>query len=213
MNDLPPIEFAFDLASPYSYLAATQVDALGQRLGAEVRWNPVLLGGIFKSVGNVPPAALPARGRYLLQDLARWAAVYGVPFVMPDVFPSNSLLAQRVLVATAARDGEPAMRRLALELFRRYWAENQDIANVETLRAGLDACAMPSDETLDAALAPANKKALLEATNDVVARGAFGLPVCFVGERMYFGNDRLVLLEATYPDGVPSARLIAPMTE
>lgn len=213
MSSTPPIQFYFDLASPYSYLAATQVDALGARLGAEVRWRPVSLGGIFKLTGNVPPAMLQARGRYMLQDLERWARVYGVPFVMPDVFPSNSLLAQRLLLAVQVAHGEPVMRDLALRVYALYWAHNRDVADPDTLRDALVALELDADAALAAAVTPDNKKALIDTTAELVERGAFGLPVCFVGEQMFFGNDRLTLLEATYPDGTPSARLIAPMTE
>ena len=187
MSSTPPIQVYFDLASPYSYLAATQVDALGARLGAEVRWRPVSLGGIFKLTGNVPPAMLQARGRYMLQDLQRWARVYGVPFAMPDVFPSNSLLAQRLLLAVQAAHGEPVMRT-SPSASTLYWAHNRDVADPETLREALVALELDADAALAAAVTPDNKRALIDKTTELVERGAFGLPVCFVEDQMFLGT-------------------------
>lgn len=211
MSDtLPPIEFMFDIASPYSYLASVQVDALAERLGTRCIWQPVLVGGIFAATGNTPPAMLPARGKYMLRDLEAWAAVYGVPFSFPADFPPNSLLAQRVLVAAARLHGHDRMRDAAHAMFRAYWVKGQNPTEAATLEAALAACGLDASTLLAKAVEPDNKQALKDATQRAVDRGAFGVPSLFVNERMYFGNDRLQLLEAEYPDGEPHMSLIAP---
>src|SRR5438132_32137 len=97
-------EFVFNVTSPYNYLASTQLKALRERTGCELRLHPVALGGIFKSTGRaeLPP---PPQLRWMTHDLARWAKKYGVPFRFPSAFPTRTLLAQRTIVAAAADHG------------------------------------------------------------------------------------------------------------
>ncbi len=180
------IEFFFDISSPYSYLAATQIDRLGQRAGAPVRWRPFLLGGVFKSTGNQPPAVLPARVPYLLEDLKRWAAHYGVPFQFPSIFPMNSLHAMRALVTLE----DAAVPEAAMGLFTAYWVDNHDLTRPEVLANVL------GEEPVVLAMRPEIKQELRQSTEEAIARGAFGAPTIFVGEQMFFGNDRLPFVEA-----------------
>lgn len=175
------LEFYYDVASPYTYLAATRVDQIGAQAGVDVVWRPFLLGAVFKATGNAPPALVRARGMYMLRDLGRWSAKMGEPFRFPSAFPIHSLLAQRVL--TAASDAErPA---LSLALMRAYWADNQDLSDRGVLESLVGA------ERIAAAETPANKGALRLATEEAVQRGAFGSPTFFVGSEMFFGNDRM----------------------
>ncbi len=181
------IEFFFDVASPYSYFAATQIGALGQRVGLPVVWRPFLLGGVFRAVGNQPPASLPARAPYLLADLHRWAAHYDVPFAFPSIFPMNSLLAMRALTAVP-QEGRP---EAALMLFRAYWVDNQDLTRPEVIARHL------GEQPVVAAVDPDIKGELKATTDEAVQRGAFGAPTIFIGEEMFFGNDRLHFVEKT----------------
>lgn len=179
------IEFFFDFASPYTYLAATQIEAVAQRAGAELIWRPFLLGGVFKSVGNAPPAVLAPRGAYMLQDLGRWARFYGVPLRFPSTFPVNSLLAMRALQGMSRAERPAAAHRV----FHAHWVEDRDISDPAVLTPLLG----------EAALARANdpevKDRLRRTTEEAVTRGAFGAPTFFVGETMFFGNDRLQFVE------------------
>src|SRR5262249_51194080 len=96
------LDFWFDLASPFAYLGATQIEALAAQLGARVRWRPLLLGGLFKQIGtpDVPLFAMcDAKRRYVGGELARWARWWDVPFVFPKKFPIRTVTAQRLLVA------------------------------------------------------------------------------------------------------------------
>lgn len=185
------VDFFFDPASPYTYLAATRMAALEQATGARVYWKPFVLGKCFEATGNRMPAAVPAKGRYLFGDLKLWAQHYGVPFRMPKIFPINSMLALRACCAV-----DDAQRpTLALALMQAYWSEGADIANPEVVgsiatAAGFDAAAL-----LAATQTPEVKDRLRELTDEAIARGVFGAPTFFVGEQMFWGNDRLVLLE------------------
>ena len=179
------IEFFFDVSSPYSYFAATQINAIGQRVGLPVVWRPFLLGGVFRSVGNQPPAALPARVPYLLKDLHRWAAHYGEPFSFPSIFPMNSLLAMRALTAVS----EEGRSEAAMSLFRAYWANNQDLTRPEVIAR------LIGEAPVVAAVDPDIKGQLRTTTDEAVERGAFGAPTIFLGREMFFGNDRLHFVE------------------
>jgi len=179
------IEFFYDVVSPYSYLASTRIEAIAADCGAQVQFRPFLLGGLMKAVGNTPPAYLAPRGAYMLKDLQRWGRYYGVPVRIPASFPPNSLLAQRVLTAS---EGD---RRIELthRFFHTTWGEGRDIADVGLVTeiAGADLVERAQD--------PATKQALTDATSDAQRRGAFGAPTFWVGNEMFFGNDRLPFLE------------------
>lgn len=178
---MSPLEFYYDVASPYTYLAATRVDEIGAQADVPVVWRPFLLGAVFKATGNAPPALVRARGMYMLRDLGRWSAKMEEPFRFPSAFPINSLLAQRCLTATPDAE-RPA---LSLALMRAYWADNQDLSDRQVL---LD---LVGAERIAAAETPENKAALRLATEEAVQRGAFGSPTFFVGSEMFFGNDRM----------------------
>lgn len=194
MSDEPVIEFFFDVGSPYSYLAATQVDAVGERAGAEVRWRPFLLGGVFKESGNDMPARVAAKARWMLADLGRWAEAYGVPFRFASRFPLNTLQAQRALTAAAQRWPE-SLRPFALSLFRAYWVDDRDVSRPDEIGAAAEGAGLDGDAVLAAAQEQEVKDLLRSWTSEAVERGAFGAPTFFVGEEMYWGNDRLDLME------------------
>src|SRR3954465_11461323 len=103
------IELFFDIGSSYSYLAATQMAAVSERTGVPVRWRPFLLGAVFKATGNDLPIRVPAKARWMLTDMERWSAHYGIPFKVPSRFPMVTLRTQRFLTAVeAVRPGEVA---------------------------------------------------------------------------------------------------------
>lgn len=177
------VEFFFDVVSPYSYVAAVQVARSPLLAGAE--WRPFLLGGVFKSTGNHPPIAVPAKGQYMAQDLKRLFAYYDMPYRFPDSFPANSLTAMRALCAA-----DPAqVKDLALGLFSAYWGQNRNIADATVLAELLPG----------ALLAKAGEEAVKDKlkanTEEAVQRGAFGAPTFFIGNDMYFGEDRVFLVE------------------
>jgi 2-hydroxychromene-2-carboxylate isomerase len=192
------IEFYWDSASPYTYLAATQIEALAAQHGASVVWKPFLLGKAFEATGNRMPAAVPAKGKYLFKDVALWAQHYGVPFKFPKVFPVASLGSLRVACALA--DAE--VGRWALAVMQAYWTQDQDIGQPEVLKAVAASLGWDGDDLLARAQTQPVKDRLKANTDEAVQRGVFGAPSFFIGDTMFWGNDRFELME-----GVLSGRL------
>lgn len=186
------IEFFFDYGSPASYLAYTQLPAIAQRTGATLVYRPMLLGGVFKATGNRSPIELPAKGKWMLSDLPRFAARYGVPYLRNPHFPINTLNLMRGAIA-AEMDGRLVPYSDAI--FRAIWVDQRDMEDPvvigEVLRnAGFDPAAM-----MAAIGKPEVKDKLKTVTEEAVARGVFGAPTCFVGGEMFFGQDRLDFVE------------------
>lgn len=187
------LEFFFDYSSPYSYLASTQVEGLARRAGAELRWRPFLLGAVFKATGNTSPAANLCKARYMLKDLLDWTRHYDLPdFVLPEGFPSSSLRAARLgLVA----DEGGRLADFTHALYREVFALGKDASDVGVLAEVLRSVGLDAEKSLARAESPEIKDRLRTNTDYAVARGAFGSPTFFIGDEMYFGNDRLMFVE------------------
>ena len=189
MNDRT-VEFFFDFGSPATYLAWTQLPAICRATGATLVYRPMLLGGVFQATGNASPVTVPAKGRYMLADLARFARRYGVPLRFNPHFPINTLTLMRGAVGLQIHD--PArFDAYVTAVFNAIWVDGLQMGDpgvvAEVLgRAGFDARAL-----LELTADPAVKDALKSATEEAVRRGAFGAPTMFVGDQMFFGQDRL----------------------
>lgn len=187
------VEFFFDLTSPYSYLAATQLDGLARRTGSEIVWKPLALGAVFKATGNAVPALCQPKARYMLADLGRWARRYGVRFQMNSRFPMNSMRGMRLIVAAEASGHSGA---LAQRLFAAAWAEERDIASDDELRIFCREAGLDPEPLLAAVETQAVKDRLRAYGEEAVARGVFGAPAMFIGDQLFWGNDRLDFVEA-----------------
>ncbi len=187
------IEFFWDAGSPYTYLASTKVQEVADRCGVPVEWRPFLLGGVFRETGNKPPLDVAAKGSYMIDDLETWARFYNVPFRFPSFFPVSSLLPMRAAVA-AHRLGEGV--RFAREIMKIYWVEETDPSVPENVQAAARAAGLDGETVLRMTQDPEIKETLKMNSGEAVARGAFGAPTFFVGKKMFWGNDRLLLLEA-----------------
>jgi len=189
------VEFFFDIGSPTTYLAWTQLPTIARDAGATITWRPMLLGGVFKATGNASPVNVPAKGRWMLADLQRWARHYGVPLRFNPHFPVNTLTLMRG--ATGIQMREPARLQAFLEaMFRAMWVEPVNLGDSAVLAealtaAGFDAAAFAA-MVGDAAV----KAALVATTEEAVARGVFGAPSFFVGDELHFGQDRLEFVRA-----------------
>jgi 2-hydroxychromene-2-carboxylate isomerase len=186
------VDFYFDLSSPYSYLAATQLGPLAARHGATVAWKPMVLAAVFKAADNHMPAQSPPKAKYMFDDLARWAAKYGVPFVMNARFPMNTIKPERLILAA-----EPTGRaaELALALFRAMWVEDKDISSADVMRDIAGGLGVDADALLAATDSPAVKDKLRANTDAAIALGCFGAPTMVVGDAIFWGNDRLDFVE------------------
>lgn len=188
------LEFFFDVGSPTAYLAHTQLARIAAETGARLVYRPMLLGGVFKATGNASPVAVPAKGRWMGQDIARWAARYGVPFAFNPHFPINTLTLMRGAAGLQLRQPE-AFGAYVDAVFDAMWAAPRnlgDLSEVAAVLATLPASLGLTAEAFTALVADPDVKARLVAnTDEAVARGVFGAPTCFVGEAMFFGQDRL----------------------
>jgi 2-hydroxychromene-2-carboxylate isomerase len=186
----PTIEFYFDFGSPTTYLAHTQLPQLAAAGGAQLVYRPMLLGGVFKATGNASPVAVPAKGAWMGQDIARWARRYGVPFVFNPHFPINTLALMRGAVGLQLKHPE-LFGPYVDAVFKALWVHPRDLGQPAEVAAVLAPLGL-SPVAFMALVGDADvKAALIKATDEAVARGVFGAPTCFVGEQMFFGQDRL----------------------
>lgn len=184
------VDFYFDFGSPAAWLAYTQLPRLVADTGATVLMRPMLLGGVFQSTGNRPPISVPLKGSYLFTDLSRFARRYGVPLVMNPAFPINTITLMRLDVGLEqASDARLAHYRDAM--FRAIWVDQQNMNDPATVGAVLGAAGFDPARMLAIAADPAVKEALRERTQAAVDRGIFGAPTFFVGDEMFWGQDRL----------------------
>ncbi|HEV8714388.1 MAG TPA: 2-hydroxychromene-2-carboxylate isomerase [Candidatus Binatia bacterium] len=186
------VEFFFDYGSPFSYLADTQLTALARRTGATAVYRPMLLGAVLKETGNASPLAVPAKGRYMSVELQRWAKHYGVPFVANKFFPINTLRLMRGAVA-AQQEGCFAVYHRAL--YAAFWVDNANLGEPEVIRSVLGKAGLNANLLLTGIEEPDVKEQLRLNTEEAVRRGVFGAPTFFVGEEMFWGNDRLTFVE------------------
>jgi 2-hydroxychromene-2-carboxylate isomerase len=184
------VEFFFDVGSPAAYLAWTQLARICADAGARIDYQPMLLGGVFQATGNQSPAAIPAKGRYMNDDLARFAGRYGVPFKHNPFFPINTLTLMRIVTALQLHD-EQAMLACTDALYRAMWVDGKNMNDAAVVAQVLQAAGFDPAELLAQAGSPQVKERLKTVTQDAVARGVFGAPTFFVGSHMYWGQDRL----------------------
>lgn len=187
-------DFYFDLVSPYSYLAATQLRALCERTSAHAHYKPVLLGAIMQATGNQPPlsVAVAPKQRWLLRDVKDWALHYDVPLAFPKSFPFNSLKVQRMLIAA---DEQGGIVTLTHALFDALWGQGAEVMDLAKLAQCADQVGLEGAALLARTDASEVKERLKANTEEAIARGAFGAPTFAYGDRIYWGNDRMVLLE------------------
>lgn len=183
-----PIDFWFDLASPYSALAALRIADVAT--GLELRWHPFLLGPIFQAQGwnDSPFNLFPAKGRWMWRDVPRRAARRGVAFRQPSRFPRHSVLANRVaLVALGEGWGEDCVRAT----FRAEFSSDADIADPGVMAHIVSDLGRDGAEIVARAQMQPIKDALRAATDQASRQGIFGAPTFLVDGELFWGDDRL----------------------
>jgi 2-hydroxychromene-2-carboxylate isomerase len=190
-----PVDFYFEFASPYGYLASQRIDGIGARCGREVRWHPMMLGAAFKLTGAQPLMHTPLKGDYMMHDLPRFARLLDVPFKAPPVMPANSLAASRACV-WLEEDGADLATRLAKAIFAAHWGEGRDIGDPEQVADIAEGIGIDRARLLAAVADPAIKQRLKDRTNAAIERGVFGSPFIFVDGESFWGADRLDQVEA-----------------
>lgn len=182
------LEFFFDIVSPASYLAWTQMPKLLEETGAEVIYRPFYLPGIFKEAGSTSPIIVPAKGKWLFADLNRFARRYGVPFVMNDRFPVNSIHVMRGLIAWQE---EAELTTLADGFYQAMWVDNEDINDPIVVERRVSEAGVSPEAWQVKISDPAIKQKVYDITAEAVSRGVFGAPTFFVNDEMHWGQDRL----------------------
>lgn len=203
-RNAPRLEFFYDLACPYSYLAATQLAQLAARTGANLHFRPMVLGRVqaeeHESAGDSEPRRpsprlSAARLRYLQTDLTRWARRLRVPFHFPSRYPTNTIQALRLCVQAQERS-EALHQALALRLFRAYWAQDEDLLDQQVLARALVDVGLSPEDLLAGCTRLEVREALRAQTEAAVERGIFGAPTFIVGDELFYGSDRLDFVEA-----------------
>ena len=184
------LEFFFDLGSPATYLAYTQMPALCAETSAQLVYQPMLLGGVFKATGNASPIMVPAKGRYMLDDLARYAKRYNVLLRFNPHFPINTLVLMRAITGMQIHQPERFLDFIDC-LFRALWVERRHLGDPEVVASVLSDHGFDPEQVLALSNDEAVKNTLKDNTEQAVKRGVFGAPSFFVGDQLFFGQDRL----------------------
>lgn len=195
---MPDIEFFFDISSPWTYLAFTNVQPMAAELGATIHWKPFMVGGVFNTVNPTVYESrrtpVPAKQAYLGKSLADWARWTGVQINFPPkVFPVNSVKLMRGCLVLDAQGRLPAFAKAGFEA---YWRDDLDISQDSVVREVCARAGVDADALLAAIGAQEIKDQLRANTEELIARGGFGTPTIFLGDDMYFGNDHLPLVRA-----------------
>jgi 2-hydroxychromene-2-carboxylate isomerase len=182
------IEFCFDFGSPTAFFAWNILRRITEKSDTEIVWHPMLLGGVFKATGNVSPVSIPAKGAYMGADMQRFAKKYDIGYTFNEHFPINTLVLMR---GAAGLLDDDRFEDYVAAVYTAIWADNKNMGDVEVagqvlVEAGFDPgefMAMVNDDAV--------KDKLKSLTEDAVNRGVFGAPTMFVGDEMFFGQDRM----------------------
>ena len=192
------IDFYFDCSSPWTYLGFHNVLPMAAGIGEPIAWKPILVGGVFNAINPAvyerrENPVIPKR-KYMLKDLQDWARIAGLKIVMPPrVFPINSVKAMRGCIWL---EPQGKLVPFVTAVFEAYWGREENISEDEVLSAICRGCGIDAAAFHDAIKQPAIKDQLRANTDELVARGGFGSPTMYVGDDMYFGNDRLALVRS-----------------
>lgn len=184
------IEFWFDFSSVYSYPSVMRIDGLAASHGLVVRWRPFLLGPVFKALGweTSPFLLQKQKGDYMWQDIARQCEKYGLPWQQPSIFPRRALLPMRIALLG---EGQSWMAPFCQEVMRRCFVLDEAVDDRTTMDALLSGLGLPAPALLQDAETEENKTALRMRTEMAKEKGIFGAPTFFVGDEMFWGDDRL----------------------
>ncbi|MCY6381387.1 2-hydroxychromene-2-carboxylate isomerase [Hoeflea prorocentri] len=185
-----PVDFYYDFVSSASYVAHKRLPKMVQDAGGAINWKPMLLGGVFKAVGNTGPATIAAKGKWMFDDLNRICARHGLPFSVNPKFPLNTVMALRGAIA-AGRISEEVRDKYMDVMFDGAWANDDDISDPQVVMELMDNAGLPAQEIANMVQDQAIKDELRANTEEAVERGVFGAPTFFVNDEMHWGQDRV----------------------
>ncbi|MCV2450450.1 2-hydroxychromene-2-carboxylate isomerase [Acinetobacter sp. SwsAc2] len=188
------VEFYFDLGSPYSYLAYYRLLQIAEQQEIQIVYKPILLGGVFKATGNRSPIEIPVKGVYSILDMQRWAEYYQIPMQMNPHFPMNTLTLMRILTGVQLLHLEKFEQVLKL-LFDAMFGTPQNLNEPTVLAEVLKPSSFSVEDIMSMVQSDVVKQKLITETEQAIQRGIFGAPTFFVGDEMYWGQDRLHFVE------------------
>lgn len=188
------VEFYFDLGSPYSYLAYYRLLQMAEQQEIQIVYKPILLGGVFKATGNRSPIEVPVKGVYSILDMQRWAEYYQIPMQMNPHFPMNTLTLMRILTGVQLLHLEKFEQVLKL-LFDAMFGTPQNLNEPTVLAEVLKPSGFSVEDIMSMVQSEVVKQKLITETEQAIQRGIFGAPTFFVGDEMYWGQDRLHFVE------------------
>ncbi|MET0151027.1 MAG: 2-hydroxychromene-2-carboxylate isomerase [Candidatus Binatia bacterium] len=191
------VEFFYDYSSPWTYLAFCRIEDVCRRFAARLDWRPILVGGIFNTVN---PSVYESRerpvlpkARYMAKDLKDWAEFYALKLRFPpSVFPVNSVKSLRGALV-ALENGK--ISEYSKGVFAAYWEHDRDISRDDVLGSIVETVGLDGADYFTKIASAEYKDRVRANTDECIRRGGFGSPTMFIGDSMFFGNDRLVLLE------------------
>ena len=192
------VEFFFDYSSPWTYLAFDRIEAFCEKNNAELIWKPFLVGGVFNkvnpSVYQRRENPVPPKDNYYRKDMNDWARYQEITLIKPSVFPLNSVKALRGAFV-AIEEGK--ISDYSRECFKAYWTDDKDISKEEILQSIAEAAGIDGEAFMAKIAEEPIKRKLFETTDEIIAREGFGSPTFFINKTdIYFGNDRLELMQA-----------------
>ncbi|MDP3164467.1 MAG: 2-hydroxychromene-2-carboxylate isomerase [Hydrogenophaga sp.] len=192
----PPIQFYFDLISPFGYFASLRIDELARRHGREVEWNAMLVGvSVLKVMGLPPVVGLPLKGPYIINDALRYARQHQVAFNRLATSPISRPVEAARAFAWAKEFNAEASKRLAGLIFRSYFVDGLDIAQDDVLSACVRKAGLPWRDYEAACAQGAAARLLRRNIDDSLKRGVFGSPFFIVDGEPFFGVEKLPLVE------------------
>ncbi|MFT4824090.1 MAG: 2-hydroxychromene-2-carboxylate isomerase [Halioglobus sp.] len=199
MASPPELEFFYDCSSPWTYFAFARVIPLMEELELPIRWRPILVGGVFNAANQRIYAAREGmfadeqRLTHYFKDMQNWSEFIGIKVDQPDIFPVNSVKGMR---GTFFAEEQGVIVEYSQALFKAYWGDNRDISDDKVLQTIAESVGLNPTAYFAAITSPGYKDKLRSNTDELVSRGGYGSPTMFInGDQMYFGNDRLPLVE------------------
>ena len=186
------VTFYFDYGSPATYLAWTQINNIIEEANATLTMIPMLLGGVFKETGNVSPATVPAKGKWMNNDLKKHAELYNIEFNSNSFFPINTLNLMRGAIAAQNMD---IFQKYSEAIFTGIWVKDLNLGDISILQDYLDKSDINTVKLFDLAQSDEVKTILIQNTKEAVAKGVFGAPTFLIGDELIFGQDRLSFLK------------------
>ncbi len=187
------VEFWFDYGSPTAYLAHWRLKHIAGRTGAAIDLRPMLLGAVFQATGNRTPMEIEAKGNWMEWDMKNFAERYGIPFEMNPYFIINTLPLMRGALV-AERQGE--LERYSDAMFDAVWRDGRNMGDADVIGATLVENGFEAAVYFAGVQEQEIKDELRHRVEHAVAKGVFGAPTFFVGDKMWFGQDRLDWVEA-----------------